>query len=280
MPAVSSHSASAMARTLGQVAVIEVGDELADHQQHEDQAGEPGEGLRHRRDDVVAARERPGPDAVADPGDQERHRDDEQQAVHERRRPDDVAGQRVAERRAGREGQEQDEPDEAREGDERVAQAAPLGRRIVHGVGLVLDGDAIRPARRRRLERAQPRLDHALGDERGDDREQDRRHDAEPVVGEDRERRDAGGTERLVGDLGDLGVDRAGDRVDAEDRADAREARRHPGQRVASDAHERRRPERHEDQVAGVGRDARQDARRRSARTRAGGAARPRRAAG
>ena len=162
--------------------------------------------------------------------------------------------------RAWREGEQDDEPDEAREGDERVAQTTLLGRRIVHGVGVVLDGDAIRPARCRRLERAQPRLDHTFGDECGDDREHDRRHDAEPVVGEDRERCAAGGTERLVGDLGDLGVDRAGDRVDTEDRADTGEARGHPGERVASDAHEGRCPERHEDQVTGVGRDARQDA--------------------
>ena len=39
----------------GQVAVVEVGDELADHQQHEDEPGEAGERLRDRRDDVVGA---------------------------------------------------------------------------------------------------------------------------------------------------------------------------------------------------------------------------------
>ena len=44
--------------------------------------------------------------------------------------------------------------EEAQEGEQGVAQAPLLGRRIVHGVGFVLDGDAIRPARRRRLERA------------------------------------------------------------------------------------------------------------------------------
>ncbi len=39
----------------GQVGVVEVGDELADHQQHEDQTAQAGKGLDHCGDYVVGA---------------------------------------------------------------------------------------------------------------------------------------------------------------------------------------------------------------------------------
>ena len=48
--------------------------------------------------------------------------------------------------------------------------------------------------------------------------------------------------------------------VDAEDGADAGEGRGHARQRMAADADERRRAERDQDEVAGVGGDARQHA--------------------
>ena len=48
-------------------------------------------------------------------------------------------------------------------------------------------------------------------------------------------------------------------RFDAEDRPHAGEGGRHAGERMTSDAREGGRAERHEDQVAGVGRHARED---------------------
>jgi hypothetical protein len=53
---------------VGHVAEVEVGDELADHQQHEDQSGQPGERLGDGGDDLVGGRHRLGPAAVGDAG--------------------------------------------------------------------------------------------------------------------------------------------------------------------------------------------------------------------
>ena len=55
MAARSSRSASADGDHAGHVGVVEVGDELGDHQQHQHQPAEAGEGFGDRRDDVVAA---------------------------------------------------------------------------------------------------------------------------------------------------------------------------------------------------------------------------------
>ena len=116
--------------------------------------------------------------------------------------------------------------DEAEEGEERVAQAALLGGRVVDGVGLVARSDAIGRVVPAATARAAARsirsvMRAATSASTIDD------DDAEPVVGDDRERRAAGRAEGLVGDLGDHRVDRAEDRVDPEDRADAGEAGRH-----------------------------------------------------
>ena len=66
--------------------------------------------------------------------------------------------------------------------------------------------------------------------------------------------------DRLVRDLGHDPVDRRDQQVDPERRADAGEAGRQTGQRVPAHAVEGGRRQRDQDQVAGVGGDARQDA--------------------
>ena len=102
-----------------------------------------------------------------------------------------------------------------------------------------------------------------LGDDRDDDREHDRSSTmlnqqlATIVIGA----AGLGSADRLVGDLGDHARRSGRQDVDAEDRADAGEARRPcPASGCRPTLSERRRAERDEDQVAGVGGDAREHA--------------------
>ena len=115
---------------VGQLAVVEDGDELADHQQHEHETRESREGLGHGRDDVVGTGERARPEAVADAGQQEHEGDDEQQAVHERRLPDEVARDRVAQRGARRQRHQQHADERRDHGHERELEATRLVRRV------------------------------------------------------------------------------------------------------------------------------------------------------
>ena len=87
----SSTSPSFTAAHLGHVAEVEVGDELRDQQEQEEQARQPGPRLGDRGDHLVAALDRPGTAAVGEPGGEEDERDDHDQAVHERRVADDLA---------------------------------------------------------------------------------------------------------------------------------------------------------------------------------------------
>jgi hypothetical protein len=59
-------------------------------------------------------------------------------------------------------------------------------------------------------------------------------------------------SDRLVGDLGQYAVERRDQKVDPEAGGDAGERRRDPCQGVAPDALERGRPERDQDEIAGV----------------------------
>ena len=65
---------------------------------------------------------------------------------------------------------------------------------------------------------------------------------------------------RLVRDLGDDAVDRRDQHVDGEHGADARVGGGEPGERMSAEAEERSRPERDQDEVAGIAGDAREDA--------------------
>ena len=203
------------------------------------------------RDHIVRALERPGAEAEADARHQEEHGDDEQQAVHERRGADDVAGDRIPQGRSLGDGDHQDDRQEAQEREECPAQSP--------GFGGLVDLLHRRDAARRAGERAQPGFDDPLGDEVGHGRQDERGDHREPVVRDDRDRLPAGNEPQgLVGDLGDHRVDRARDQVDREDGSHAGETGRHAGYWMASDAQERGCAERDEDQVSGVGRDARQ----------------------
>ena len=111
----------------GQVGVVEVGDELADHQEHEDQAGQPGEGLGDTGNDISAARQRLRPHPVEDAAHEEDQRDEEEQAVHERRGADDRPGDRITQRSARRGGEERDHRQGAEQPVEGKAQPPRLG---------------------------------------------------------------------------------------------------------------------------------------------------------
>ena len=182
MAARSSSSASATAMTLRQVRVVEVGQELGNHQEHQHQSTQAAEGLGDGRDDVVATVDRAGSGAVADARHQEEGGDDEQQAVHERRIADDAARVGVAQRSAGRQRGKQHHHQHAQEAVQRELQAARFG-------GLPSSSSSSRPPRpglRARspaggVGRVQPRLDHALGDQRRHDAQEDQRDRIEEV---------------------------------------------------------------------------------------------------
>ena len=63
----SSRSPNLTAATSGIVAEVEVGDELGDQQEEEQQPGQAGPGLRDRSDHVVAGLDRAGALAVGQP---------------------------------------------------------------------------------------------------------------------------------------------------------------------------------------------------------------------
>ena len=65
--------------------------------------------------------------------------------------------------------------------------------------------------------------------------------------------------DRVIGDLSQDPVDRHDQDIDAEYAGDPGERRRQPGQRVSPEAEESGRSERDQDQVAGIGGDARHD---------------------
>ena len=108
---------------------------------------------------------------------------------------------------------------------------------------------------------AEPRLDDPVVHHGHHDREQQHRGDGEPEVRGQRDRevriQDVDG---VVGDPDEDAVQWLDEHVDREDGGDRREGRGESGQGVAAHAEVRGRTERNEDQVTGVGRDARHDA--------------------
>ena len=276
IPACSRNSASVIGEHVRDAAEVKERDELRDHQQHEHEPAEAGEGLGDRVATSVLLLKVPAPDPVADAGDQEQQRDDEQQAVHERRRADDVAGDRVAQRGAGRQGDQQDHDDRHQERDPGELQAARLLGRRPRASGpprdLVAAPASTAPAGARSIRSVRTAATIARMIEQAIAKNQF----ATIVIGSlPRDQAD-----RLVGDLGDHRVGRRQDEVDAEDRADAGEAGGHAGSGCRPDARERGGAERDQDQVAGVGRDAREHADHDQDERQDPRAARPRRACG
>jgi hypothetical protein len=122
------------------VGVIEVGDELGDHQQHENHAGQPREGLHHGGDHVVRVFIRAGRRAIGHAGDEEAEHHDEEQAAHEWSLADDRAGFRIAQRRAGRQRGEKHDDQHAEEGDAGPLQAAGFEFRVQGSAAAACDG--------------------------------------------------------------------------------------------------------------------------------------------
>ena len=108
---------------------------------------------------------------------------------------------------------------------------------------------------------AEPRLDHALGDQHADDGEEHAAGDREVEVGGqvDRDVR-VEQMDGVVGDLGQDAVDRHDEHVDQEHGGHAGEGGGDAGDRMAPDGEECRGAQRDEHQVAGIRGDARQDA--------------------
>jgi hypothetical protein len=244
-----SHTAAICAH----VAEVDVGDELGDQQEQEEQAGDAGPRLRDHPEDVGRAPDRAYHAPVGDPRRQEGGRDHHDQTAHERRVADDVAGVGVAKRRAGGQRECRDDDQHRDDGQPGVAQTPRLERRVDVRALLAREffwvGEAAVPG-------AEPRLDDAGRDEGDDDGEEQGAADAEVEVRDEvdlRARVDQRG--RLVGDVDQHRVRGDDQDVDAEGRADRAEAGGEAGQRVAPDAQERGRRQR----VAGVDGDARED---------------------
>ena len=182
---------------VGDVAVVEERDELADHQQHEDQPGQPRERLRDGRDDIGAAAERLRAISVGDAADQEHRRDDEDEAVHERGVADDVPG------RGSRSGAPPGRV--SRSSSTRLAIAAsPAKRRprnsfaFASGSGAAASPSSVTPVHREVSNVPSRGSTMRVVTIRGHGREDEARDDREEEVGDDRDGLATGELDRLV----------------------------------------------------------------------------------
>src|SRR5262249_39807587 len=107
-----------------EVAVVEIGDELADDEKQKQQTSQIGKSLRDGVDGVLDRAKRLRAEAVGQSGRQKYDHDEEDQTVHERRVADEGLGIAVASRRTGRYGQQgkhNDDADQSEQGEQQAA---------------------------------------------------------------------------------------------------------------------------------------------------------------
>ena len=140
---------SEVGRNCGEVAVVEVREELADHQEQEEQATEPSEGLGDCGDGLRHGVDRAGALAVGISGDEKQQHDQDDQAVHQGRVADQRARLRVSQRRARGKRKQRDHDEDA---DQPIARESQSPR-LFGGCMCILLGRALP------MVFAKPRLD-------------------------------------------------------------------------------------------------------------------------